>query len=58
MKRVSRAGCQANERLLDAVKVILIAAARVCNSNNIGCSACNRVICCSAHRAVIGAIIV
>lgn len=45
VKREGRAGCEADERLLNAVEVIFAAN----NGDNIGRCAGNRVIGCAAH---------
>jgi len=54
IKRICCAGCKADERLFNAVEVILAAN----NSNNIGLRACCRVIGRAAHSRMVGTVII
>lgn len=54
VKRIGRAGCQRDERLFNAVEVILAAD----NSDNIGRSAGNRVIGSATHSRMIGTVVI
>ncbi len=54
VKREGRAGCEADERLLNAVEVIFAAN----NGDNIGRCACNRVISSATHSRMIGTVVI